>query len=88
MHMSPTLIARFDQINRVSEVIQTYDTEDRIYEAQMTMQFEDGIKVANEVVAEFLADLHHLMDFHGQDFDAILAAGAAKYEAHKEAVES
>ena len=82
MHVSPTIIARFDQINRASEAIQDYDEEGRIQEAQMTMEHEDGIKVANEVVAEFLADLHHLMDFHGQDFDAIVAAGAAKYEEH------
>ena len=60
-------------------------TEDRIEEAQFT-EFEVGILVANDVTAEFIADLHHLMDFHGQDFDAILQAGQAKYEAHQEAV--
>ena len=87
-HVSPTTVARLDQINRVSEAVQSYDIEDRIEEAQFTMEFEEGILVANDVAAEFIADLHHLMDFHGQDFDALLLAAQAKYEAHQEAVRS
>ena len=86
-HVSATTVARLDQINRVSEAIQDYDIEDRIEEAQFT-EFEVGILVANDVAAEFIADLHHLMDFHGQDFDALLLAAQAKYEAHQEAVGS
>ena len=78
-------IARFDKVDAVADALKEYDLEDRIELAQLTMEFDEGILVANDVAAEFLADLHLLMDYHGQDFDAIVAAGQAKYEAHQEA---
>lgn len=86
-HTAVTM-ARVDQVDSVADALKDYDTEDRIEMAQMTMEFEEGILVANDVAAEFLADLHHLMDYHQQDFDALLLAAQAKYEAHKEAVGS
>jgi hypothetical protein len=79
-------ISRVDQVDAVATAIRDhYDTEDRIFEAQMTMQFEEGIQVANEVMAEFVADLHLLMDFHGQDFDRLLLDAQAKYDSYQEA---
>jgi hypothetical protein len=82
-------ISRVDQVDAVATAIsETYDTAGRIIEAQMTMEFEEGIVVALDVMADFVSDLHLLMDFHGQDFDALLLAAQAKYEAHQEAVAS
>ena len=75
-------LARLDKVDAEDNAILEYDTEGRIKEAQYTLEFDEGILVANEVTAEFLADLHLLMDFHGQDFDAILLASQAKYEEH------
>ena len=75
-------LTRLDQVDAAAEAILAYDTEGRIREAQYNLEFEEGILVANEVTAQFLADLHLLMDFHGQDFDAILLASQAKYEEH------
>jgi len=75
-------LARLDQVDAAADAILSYDTEGRIKEAQYTLEFAEGILVANEVTAEFLADLHLLMDFHGQDFDAILLASQALYEEH------
>lgn len=86
-HTEATL-ARVDQVDAVADALISYDTKGRIREAQFTLEFDEGILVANDVTAEFLADLHLLMDFHGQDFDALLAAAQAKYVAHQEAVES
>jgi len=89
MPHTATTISRVDQIDAVAGAIsEVYDTEGRILKAQMFMEFDEGILVANDVMAEFVADLHHLMDYHGQDFDAILEAARAKYQAHQEAVAS
>ena len=53
MHITPTTVTRLDQINRVSEAIKDYDTEDRIEEAQFT-EFEVGILVALRPYAALL----------------------------------
>lgn len=82
-------VGRLRQIDLAATAIsEHYDTEGRIQTAQYEQEFEDGIKVALDVMADFLADLHHLTDYHGQDWDALLLDAQLKYEAHKEAVAS
>jgi hypothetical protein len=79
---------RLDSIQRATDAMLHYDVEGRIEQAQMDLEFDEGIKVANDVMAEFIADLSHLCDYHGQDFPSILDAAAGKYLAHKGAAES
>lgn len=80
--ITPALEQRFNQIQRATDAVLHYDEDDRINTAQYEMEFEEGIKVANDVTADLIADLHHLFDYHGQDWDELLAAAAAKYEEH------
>lgn len=88
-HISNATVERMRQIDLAATAIsEHYDTEGRIQTAQYEQEFEDGIKVALDVMADFLADLHHLTDYHGQDWDALLLDAQLKYEAHKEAVAS
>ena len=88
MNVTPVLTERISQIQRAAEAVLFYDTEGRTEAAQMDLDFDEGIKVANDVMAELIADLSHLCDFHGQDFPAILDAAAEKYLQHKAAVAS
>jgi hypothetical protein len=76
------VVNRMQSVMRASDALMDYDTEHRIEAAQM-QEFEEGIKVANDVMAEFIADLSHLCDYHGQDFPSILDAAAEKYLSHK-----
>lgn len=80
--------SRLDSIQRATDALLRYDVEGKIEQAQLDLEFDEGIKVANDVMAEFIADLSHLCDYHGQDFPAILDAAAGKYVAHKGAAES
>ena len=85
---SQILLDRFEEISNAAQAVLRYDVEDRVATAQYEQEFEEGIKVANDVTADLIADLHHLIDYHGQDWDAILASAAEKYAGHKEAVAS
>lgn len=88
-HMNNVTVDRLRQIDLVATAIsEHYDTEGRIQTAQYEQEFEDGIKVALDVMAEFVADLHNLVDYHGQDWDALLLDAQLKYQSHKEAVAS
>lgn len=88
-NVTPAIQARIDKVQRASQAILFYDIEGRIEEAQFDLDFDEGILVANDVIAELIADLSHLCDFHGQDFPAILDSAAQKYiEQTKEAVAS
>ena len=88
-NVTPAILARIEKVQRASQAVLFYDTEGRVEEAQFSQDFDEGIKVANDVIAELIADLSHLCDFHGQDFPAILDAAAQKYiEQTKEAVAS
>lgn len=82
-NVTPVIEKRQDSIDRAADALIAYDTEGRIENAQVELEFEEGIKVANDVMAEFIADLSHLCDFHGQDFPSILNAAADKYISHK-----
>jgi hypothetical protein len=82
-NITDTIVSRIDQIQRASQALLFYDLdEQRIENAQRDLDFDEGIKVANDVMAEFIADLGHLCDYHGQDFPAILDAAALKYAGH------
>jgi hypothetical protein len=85
MPHNATTLSRVDQVDAVADALKDYDVAGRIEEAQYTLQFEEGILVANDVAAEFLADLHLLMDYHGQDFDRLLLDAQAKYDSFQEA---
>ena len=88
-NVTPALLARYQKVQRAAEAVLFYDTEGRTEQAQRDLDFEEGIQVANDVMAELIADLSHLCDYHGQDFPAILDAAAEKYiEQTKEAVAS
>lgn len=87
-HVSPATLNRLDSIQRATDAVLSYDTDNRIETAQMELEFDEGIKVANDVLADFIADLHHLSDYHGQDFDEILANAWRKYNDHQGAVAS
>lgn len=77
-------ITRIEKIDLAASAIsEHYDTEGRIITAQMEMEFEDGIEVALDVMADFLADLHNLVDYHRQDWDALLLGAELKYQAHR-----
>ena len=82
-NVTPTITKRMDSIDRAADALLAYDVEGRVEKAQYELEFEEGIKVANDVMAEFIADLSHLCDFHGQDFPTILDAAADKYISHK-----
>ena len=82
-NVTPVIEKRMDSIDRAADAVLHYDVEGRVERAQVELEFEDGIKVANDVMAEFIADLSHLCDFHGQDFPSILDAAAEKYISHR-----
>ena len=88
MNVTPAIVERLDKVQRAAEAVLYYDVDGRTEEAQRDLDFEEGIKVANDVMADLIADLSHLCDFHGQDFPAILDAAAEKYLQHKAAVAS
>lgn len=81
-HLSLAIVDRMKRIQDATDAVQRYDVDDRINTAQYELEFEEGIKVANDVTAEMIADLHHLFDYHEQDWEALLALAAAKYEEH------
>lgn len=87
-NVSSVIVDRLARIEDATQAVLRYDVDDRIVTAQFEMEFEEGIKVANEVTAEMIADLHHLFDYHGQDWEALLADADAKYRQHSEAVGS
>jgi|GEM_PF-7104619 len=87
-HVTAATIARSRHLDKVTDAIKFYDEEDRIHVAQYDMEFEDGIKVANDVTAEFLADLHHVLDYHGQDWSDLIAVAEAKYQEQIRAAEA
>lgn len=89
MAMSPVIAERAEQVSLVATAIsEHYDTAGRIQTAQYEQEFDEGIKVALDVMSDFVADMHHLMDYHGQDWTELLLDAQLKYQAHEEAVES
>lgn len=83
-NLTLAIVDRIKRIHDATDAVQRYDKEGRIEAAQYELAFEEGIKVANDVTAEMIADLHHLFDYHGQDWDALLDLAAAKYKEHQE----
>lgn len=87
-NITSVMVDRLARIEDATQAVLRYDVDDRIEHAQFELEFEEGIKVANEVTAELIADLHHLFDYHGQDWEALLSDAEAKYRQHSEAVAS
>ena len=56
-NMTTTIEKRHATIVRTDNALIAYDVEGRVERAQYELEFEDGIKVANEVMAEFIADI-------------------------------